>query len=102
MITRSRLGKVLTSCVVGVSLIAGPVAVATTSAAADHGYRSHRPVPRYVAPPPRHYGYRYEGRRDHTGDAVAGMVLGIGALIVGAAIADAARHKNRTREHYED
>lgn len=53
------------------------------------------------------YGYGYAApqqhhRRDRTGRAVGAAVLGIGALIVGAAIADAAR-RDRQRsyeQHY--
>lgn len=99
---RTPFGKVVTSALVGLSLVAGQVAIATTASASDYGYRHHRPLPRHVEQAPRHYGYHREQRRDRAGDAVAGIVLGIGALIVGAAIADAARHKNRTRDAYED
>lgn len=59
-------------------------------------YGYHTPVPRYdYAPPPVHHH-----RRDRTGEAVAGAILGIGAVIVGAAIVDAARHERRRRHDY--
>jgi hypothetical protein len=68
----------------------------------------HRPY----GPPPGAYGYgrpgpRFDHRRDHTGRAVGAAVVGIGALIVGAAIADAARRERQrayvrdTAPHYE-
>ncbi len=102
------LRKVATSAVVAVSLIAGQLAT-SVSASADGlrhrgpgwGYRG--PAPRHVAPPPpRHYGYGHSGhRRDRSGDAVGAAILGIGALIVGSAIAEAAR-KNRHRDYDDD
>lgn len=63
----------------------------------DYGYAPrygyHAPVPRYdYAPPPVHHH-----RRDRTGEAVAGAILGLGAVIVGAAIVDAARHERQRR-----
>jgi hypothetical protein len=59
-------------------------------------YGYHAPVPRhdYGPPPVRHH------RRDRTGEVVAGAILGLGAVIVGAAIVDAARHGRRHR--YDD
>ena len=63
---------------------------------------------RHVPPPPPHIDHRrvpappyhHRKHRDHTGDAVAATVLGVGALIVGAAIADAAR-RNQQQQRYE-
>jgi hypothetical protein len=63
----------------------------------------HAPQPRYAAPAPRpHYGggehHRHHG---HNGDRVAaGIALGIGALIVGSAIASSnARASSRNTEY---
>lgn len=86
------------------------VAIASLSTAAsagdwryrhpDYGYAPrygyHAPVPRHdYGPPPAHHH-----RRDRTGEAVAGAILGLGAVIVGAAIVDAARHERRRRYEY--
>ena len=98
------LSKTVTSVAVAASLIAGQaVTLASDASAAEWRHRGHT---RHVAPAPRHYApyrgdrYGYHGpRRDHTGDAVAGAILGIGALIVGSAIADAHRKK---RYHDDD
>ena len=103
---RIAVGKALTSAIVGASLLVGQIGLASPASAGDR-HRSYRPydhAPRFVDRAPRHYGYGYqhERHRDRTGDAVAGVVLGIGALIVGAAIADAARNKHRAPRHYED
>jgi hypothetical protein len=86
------------------SLLVGNAAVLAGSAAAD-GWRSNRGhernAPRHVEPfrgyPPVHHD-----RRDRTGDAVGTAVLGIGALIVGAAIADAAGRERRERAYERD
>lgn len=103
MSNRSSVSRFAASALVGASLIAGQIAVASAAAAADFGYGSRPARQRHVeTAPPRHFGDRRERRRDRAGDAVAGMVLGIGALVVGAAIADAARHNQRTRDDYED
>lgn len=99
-------GKTLTSAIVGASLLVGQIGVASSASAGDRHrtYRAFDHAPRFVDRAPRHYGYGFhqERRRDRTGDAVAGVVLGIGALIVGAAIADAARNKHRSPSYYED
>ena len=89
--------KLLTSATVVLSLAAGQFATTSAASAGEYrGYRSHS-APRFVAPRP-HYDYGHRPRRDRTGDAVGAAILGIGALIVGAAIADAARNKRR---HYD-
>lgn len=101
------IGKTLTSAIVGVSLLVGQIGVASTASAGDHrnrGYRAYDHAPPYVDRAPRHFGhgFHHERRRDRTGEAVAGVVLGIGALIVGAAIADSARKAHRSPRHHED
>ncbi|HRK19849.1 MAG TPA: hypothetical protein PK970_12890 [Hyphomicrobiaceae bacterium] len=102
--------KVLTSLVVAGSMLAGQAVVFSSDASArewrhrGESHRFHKPysrhyVPRHVTPrhyEPRYsYGHRYQ-RRDRTGDAVAATILGLGAVIIGSAIANA--HKNR-RDH---
>jgi hypothetical protein len=68
-----------------------------------YGGGYHRPY----GPPPAAYGYgrpQYaypERRRDRGGKAAAAAILGIGALIVGAAIADAARREHRQDYRYD-
>jgi hypothetical protein len=94
--------KTTAIAILAVVLAAQPVL--TTGAAADgwrrhhqDGWRQDRPAHRDRSygwgrpyePPVRHQ------RRDRTGDAVGAAVLGIGALIIGAAIADAARRERR-------
>lgn len=93
--------KALTSLAVAGSMIAGQ-AVALSSDAAAREFRGRGDGHRYHAPAPRRYEPRYYGhghRRDRKGDAVAATILGLGAVIIGAAIADA--HKNR-RDRYDD
>lgn len=98
--------RMATTAAAVAGLLAGQLAIFTAPATAgDWGhprYGSAHPVPRQVAPP-RHYGYGHQAprHRDRSGDAVAGAILGIGALIVGAAIADAARHERRPEPRYE-
>jgi hypothetical protein len=96
----SRFSKLATSALVAVGLVAGQLATSASASAEwrQRGYGYDRGYG-YRAPPPKpYYGYRQERRRDRTGDAVGAVVLGLGALIVGAAIADAARNKRR---HYD-
>lgn len=96
----SALSRTITSLTLAASLIAGQaLTLATQPSAADwrrhDGMRHSAPASRHVEPR-REYSHgsrRIEHRgpvhRDRSGDAVAGAILGIGALIVGAAIADA-------------
>lgn len=87
--------RLVPSALVAVSLIAGQLATAATASANDYRrFAQPNHGPRHVEPR-RSYDYGQHKRRDRTGEAVAGVVLGIGALIVGAAIADAARNKHR-------
>jgi hypothetical protein len=95
---------------VAMGMLASEAALFATAAQADpnrnrgHGY--DRPVaPRHFdrrsQPEPRHD--RREQHRDRSGDAVAATVLGLGALIVGAAVSDAARrNRNQRYEPEED
>lgn len=104
------LPKTITAIAVAGTLIAGQ-AVGLASQASAGDWR-HRDGVRHSAPASRHYeprriyghgSHRLEHRgpvhRDRSGDAVAGAILGIGALIVGAAIADAHR---KQRQHDDD
>lgn len=101
------LKSIVTTVAVTAGLVASNLTLFTASAKADgyrpYGYSQHRQVaPRQVAPfrhsapAPRHHG------RDRTGDAVGAAVIGIGALIVGAAIADAARRERNERRYEPD
>ena len=102
------LRKVATAAVMAASLVAGEIAVSTSASAGEWRHRGtygRDAGPRHVAP---HYGYgnnHHKPRRDRTGDAVGAAIVGIGALIVGAAIADAARngrHRNYDRDSDND
>lgn len=90
------LKKIATTVAVTAGLLASNAALFASSAqAGDYGWRRHgghhRPYAAY-----NHGRHQYApARRDRTGDAVGAAVLGIGALIIGAAIADAARNKRR-------
>ncbi|NOU07081.1 MAG: hypothetical protein HOO99_12965 [Hyphomicrobiaceae bacterium] len=110
MISHSKiaLSKTVTSVAVVASLIAGQAVVVASPAAASEAPlyeapQSSRGYKRYVAPrhyePQRAYGHRPHGpvRRDRSGDAVGAAILGIGAVIIGAAIADA--HRKQRRGH---
>ena len=95
------VSKVVTALVVSGSLLAGQTVAASNASAREFrngGYtqRHYAPAPRHYAP--QHRGYRSHGR-DRTGDAVAATILGLGALIVGSAIANA--HKSK-RYHDDD
>jgi hypothetical protein len=96
----TRIAKIATSAVVATALLVGQLATSATAHAGSYRSRGFDRHYGYHAPAPRpYYGYRHQApRRDRSGDAVAGVVLGLGALIVGAAIADAARNKRR---HYD-
>lgn len=93
---------------IALTVVAGAVALTSqvTAASADGwrhgGHRSYGYAPTYGyhAPVPRDYHYPPR-RRDRSGDAVAGAILGVGAVIVGAAIADAIR-RDRQRERERD
>jgi hypothetical protein len=100
------LKKLATTAAVTLGLLASHAAMFTSAAEArdHHGWRKgyDRPYAAYGhgrhQPQPYHYGQR----RDRSGDAVGAAILGIGALIVGAAIADAARKKRHSYESYDD
>jgi hypothetical protein len=95
--------KIVTTVAVAAGLLASNVAMFTSSAqAGDNGWRRgghHRTYAAYNHGYGRGYHYAPPVRRDRTGDAVGAAVLGIGALIIGAAIADAARNKRRSYDH---
>ena len=99
------LSKITTAAAVAVALVAGQGMAFVSNAQARDGRHDRivrGPVSeqRRYSEPRRDYGYRHhKERRDHTGDAVVGAILGIGALIVGASIAEAHRNK---RYHDED
>jgi hypothetical protein len=104
----SKAKTIAAALAVATGMLASEASLFATSAKADsnrhRGYGYDRPVaPRHVDnrryPEPRHD--RREHNRDRTGDAVAATVLGIGALIIGAAIADGAR-RNRNQRHDRD
>ena len=104
----SRAKSIAAAIVVTAGMIGAEAALFASSAHADpYRHRRHvydRPLPRHVEAP-RHFPREHhrEHRRDRTGDAVAATVLGLGALIIGTAIADAARRKNEGRyERDED
>jgi hypothetical protein len=93
--------KIATTVAVTAGLMASHIAIFAPSAQAyDHGWRRghHRPYAYQHSYRPHHAPYR-QHRRDRTGDAVGAAVLGIGALIIGAAIADSAR---KSRHRYDD
>jgi hypothetical protein len=99
----SKLKKSITSLALVAGVLATQAATFATSAEAydrggRRGYGHHRPYASHG------YGYRPHyaapARRDRTGDAIGAAILGIGALIVGATIADAAR--NRRHHNYND
>jgi hypothetical protein len=94
--------KIATTVAVAAGLLASHAAMFASSAqAGDHGWRRgghHRPYAAYNHGYGRHH--YAPARRDRSGDAVGAAVLGIGALIIGAAIADASR--NKRRHYYHD
>jgi hypothetical protein len=103
------LKNIASVAAVAAGLVAGQVGALSSPAAADGwrdhgGYKRHHGGPRYE--PYHHRGHvpYHAPRRDRTGDKVGAAILGIGALIVGAAIADAARRERRERhdDRYED
>jgi hypothetical protein len=105
--SRAKVKSAVVGLVVSAGMLASETALFGTSANADpyrhRGSGYSRNEPRYFDhrryTEPRHYGRR-DHHRDRRGDAVAATVLGLGALIVGAAVADAAR-RNRHAPRYE-
>ena len=102
--------RVTTSVAVVLALLSAPIASSGSAFAGGGHYRGgysedYGYAPRHYAPQygyaPRHYapqyGYRYHERhhRDRTGDAIGAAVLGIGALIIGSAIANGSRRHHR-------
>lgn len=96
--------KRIAALAVTVGVLAAQATVFVTSAQAyDNGWRRggghHRPYAGYGAGYGRHhYAPPVRHKRDRSGDAVGAAILGIGALIIGAAIADGAR-KQRYYDH---
>ncbi len=108
----SKAKSIAVAVAIATGMLASEVSLFASAAHADpYRYRGHgndRPVGprhfdhrRFPEPRPQPYHDRREHHRDRTGDAVAATVLGIGALIVGSAIADAAR-RNRNQRHERD
>jgi hypothetical protein len=99
-----RLHKFAVTVATVTALAATQLLSAATASARDghYGYRGDRPG--YGRPDFRRHEprpYPREHRRDRTGDAVVGTIIGIGALIVGAAIADAARKQRHYDRDYD-
>ena len=91
--------RVTTSVAVVLALLSAPIASSGSAFAGGGHYRGgysedYGYAPRHYAP---QYGYRYHERhhRDRTGDAIGAAVLGIGALIIGSAIANGSRRHHR-------
>jgi hypothetical protein len=98
----SKLKKSVTSLALVAGVLATQAATFATSAEAydrggRRGYGHHRPYASYGYNHRPHYAAPV--RRDRTGDAIGAAILGIGALIVGATIADAARKNRRYNDH---
>jgi hypothetical protein len=107
----SKAKTIAVAVAIATGMLASEASVFATAAKADsnrhrgHGYdRGYdRPVQHRQFDNRRYPEPRREQHRDRTGDAVAATVLGIGALIVGAAVADAARrNRNQQRERDDD
>lgn len=97
--------KMLTSLAVAGSMVAGQAVVLSSDASA-RDWRNRGESHRIYKPQPRHYEprYSYGHRRDRTGDAVAATILGLGAVIIGSAIANAHKNRptNRSYDEYDD
>ncbi len=104
----SKAKTIIVAVTIAAGMFASEAALFATAAKADpnrqRSYGVHRPsAPRHFDPRPT-YEPRHDRReyhRDRNGDAVAATVLGIGALIIGAAMADAARRSgnHRSKRH---
>ncbi len=101
------IGRIRTSVIAALGLLVASVAAFASAAEAGDWDGRGRGHYRHAPPPVVRYDHRpyapQHDRRDHRSDRVGAAVLGIGALIVGAAIADAARRERRLeRDSDED
>jgi hypothetical protein len=102
--------RILTVSAITLGVVASNVSMLSSQAAADgwngrhnrQGYARHNYARPYQAPV---YGYNhgYRSSRDKTGERIAkGVIIGVGAAILGAILSDAARADRHRFDRYKD
>lgn len=96
------LKRKLTVSAITLGVVASNVSMFSSQSAAD-GWNSRHARHGYARPyraPVNSYDHGYRNSRDKTGERIAkGVIIGVGAALLGAILSDAAR---ADRRHYRD